>query len=76
MGVDNPMRAVSPAKFLTRTSATQVFKHFGVPRADAELAATCSAKSDLRGIDSHGVARLAYLFRNAGAGQNQSEAKD
>ena len=36
--------------------------HFGVPRADAELAADVLAKSDLRGIDSHGVARLQTYF--------------
>lgn len=36
----------------------RVFKHFGVPAADAELASQVLARSDLRGIDSHGVARL------------------
>jgi LDH2 family malate/lactate/ureidoglycolate dehydrogenase len=36
--------------------------HFKVPRADAEQAADVLAKSDLRGIDSHGVARLHTYF--------------
>jgi L-2-hydroxycarboxylate dehydrogenase (NAD+) len=42
--------------------STDVFMHFGVPKADAELAAEVLAKSDLRGIDSHGVARLHTYF--------------
>ncbi|MBM4296968.1 MAG: Ldh family oxidoreductase, partial [Deltaproteobacteria bacterium] len=45
-----------------RDFSTQVFVHFGVPRADAELAADVLARSDLRGIDSHGVARLHTYF--------------
>ena len=36
----------------------RVFEHFEVPTADAELAASVLAMSDLRGIDSHGVGRL------------------
>ena len=36
--------------------------HFGVPKADAEQAADVLARSDLRGIDSHGVARLHTYF--------------
>ena len=36
----------------------QAFLHFGVPRQDAEQAADVLIASDLRGIDSHGVARL------------------
>ena len=35
-----------------------VFEHLGVPRADARLAADVLQQADLRGIDSHGVARL------------------
>jgi LDH2 family malate/lactate/ureidoglycolate dehydrogenase len=35
-----------------------VFEHFGVPAEDAALAAGVLARADLRGIDSHGVARL------------------
>ena len=60
----NPGRTKSylfPDAYLRDFSA-QVFIHFGVPRADAEQAADVLAKSDLRGIDSHGVARLHTYF--------------
>ena len=36
----------------------RVFRHFGVPAEDATLAADVLSKADVRGIDSHGVARL------------------
>src|SRR5436309_16107635 len=36
----------------------RVFEHLGVPDVDARLAATVLQSADLRGIDSHGVARL------------------
>ena len=45
-----------------REFSTRVFLHFGVPEADARLAADVLATSDLRGIDSHGVARLHTYF--------------
>lgn len=35
-----------------------VFKSFGVPEQDAQQASAVLAKSDIRGIDSHGIARL------------------
>src|SRR6266496_2045722 len=50
-----------PGAYL-RNFSTQVFMHFGVPKADAEQAADVLARSDLRGIDSHGVARLHTYF--------------
>src|SRR2546428_677488 len=37
---------------------TRVFRHLGVPEGDARTAATVLQLADLRGIDSHGVARL------------------
>src|SRR3989441_5456532 len=40
----------------------RVFRHFGVPEEDARTAATVLQSSDLRGIDSHGVARLRSYF--------------
>jgi L-2-hydroxycarboxylate dehydrogenase (NAD+) len=40
----------------------QVFQHFGIPPDDARLAADVLARSDLRGIESHGVARLHTYF--------------
>ena len=43
--------------------SVQVFLHFGIPKHDAELAAEVLAISDLRGIDSHGVARLSGYIR-------------
>ncbi|OGQ81280.1 MAG: malate dehydrogenase [Deltaproteobacteria bacterium RIFCSPLOWO2_12_FULL_60_19] len=42
--------------------SAKVFAYFGVPSADARQAADVLAKSDLRGIDSHGVARLHTYF--------------
>ncbi len=46
-----------PIEVLQRFAA-RVFMHHGVPEADAATAAEVLAASDLRGIDSHGVARL------------------
>jgi LDH2 family malate/lactate/ureidoglycolate dehydrogenase len=44
------------------TFTARVFQHFGVLEADAVLAADVLAASDLRGVDSHGVARLHSYF--------------
>src|SRR5260370_30558476 len=41
-----------------REFCTRVFLHFRVPKDDAAQAADVLACADLRGIDSHGVARL------------------
>jgi len=38
--------------------ASRVFQHFGIPPQDVEQAADILVLSDLRGIDSHGIARL------------------
>ena len=38
----------------------RVFAHFGVPAGDADRAAEVLTAADLRGIDSHGVARLHF----------------
>jgi LDH2 family malate/lactate/ureidoglycolate dehydrogenase len=48
---------VFPSGYLSNFTAA-VFSYFGVPKADTEQAAEVLGKSDLRGIDSHGVARL------------------
>src|SRR5947199_9232996 len=45
-----------------REFCTRVFESFGVPPADAAQAADVLAASDLRGVDSHGVARLHTYF--------------
>jgi L-2-hydroxycarboxylate dehydrogenase (NAD+) len=42
--------------------STKVFMHFGISATDASQAAEVLARSDLRGIDSHGVARLHTYF--------------
>jgi L-2-hydroxycarboxylate dehydrogenase (NAD+) len=45
-----------------REFCARVFAHFGVPQSDATQAADVLATADLRGIDSHGVARMtAYV---------------
>lgn len=46
-----------PAEYL-KEFTSKVFQHYGVPEEDSMLAAEVLATSDLRGIDSHGVARL------------------
>jgi LDH2 family malate/lactate/ureidoglycolate dehydrogenase len=45
-----------------REFSTRVFRHFDVPKEDAMQAADVLACADLRGIDSHGVARLHTYF--------------
>src|SRR5215472_10228297 len=45
-----------------REFSNRVFRHFGCPREDAEQAADVLACADLRGIDSHGIARLHSYF--------------
>ena len=41
-----------------REFCARVFLHFGVPKDDATQATDVLASADLRGIDSHGVARM------------------
>jgi len=41
----------------------QVFEKMGCPPAQAEEAADCLNQADLRGVDSHGVARLSGYIR-------------
>lgn len=50
-----------PAAHL-RSFAEKTFIHFGVPDNEARLASEVLARADLRGIDSHGVARLHTYF--------------
>lgn len=45
------------------TFTRNVFKKMGCPAHDAELAAEVLLKADLRGVDSHGVARLVGYVR-------------
>src|SRR4029453_3668546 len=65
---------IFPDAYLRNFSA-QVFMHFGVPRADAEQAADVLARSDLRGIDSHGVARLHTYFEMFELGRINAKPK-
>ena len=57
----DPELYLFPVDYLKDFSSA-VFTHFGVPEVDARQAAEVLAKSDLRGIDSHGVARLHTYF--------------
>jgi L-2-hydroxycarboxylate dehydrogenase (NAD+) len=52
-----PQYFTLPADYL-RDFTARVFMHFGIAADDAALAAEVLSKADLRGIDSHGVARL------------------
>jgi LDH2 family malate/lactate/ureidoglycolate dehydrogenase len=45
-----------------RDFSNRMFLHFGVPKQDAAQAAEVLASADLRGIESHGVARLHSYF--------------
>ena len=47
----------------------RVFRHEGVPEAEARLAADVLSAADRRGIDSHGVARLRTYFDLLSAGR-------
>lgn len=50
-----------PSEML-KSFSQKVFQHFGVPEEDAVTASEVLSRSDLRGIDSHGVARLHTYF--------------
>ena len=45
-----------------REFCERTFRHFGVPAQDASIAADVLLLADLRGVDSHGVARLHTYF--------------
>ena len=47
----------------------QVFLKMGCPEEDARLAADVLLSADLRGVDSHGVARLSGYIRLWEAGR-------
>ncbi len=53
----------------------QVFIHFGIPAKDAGTAAAVLGLSDLRGIDSHGVARLHTYFEMLTLGRINANPK-
>ncbi|MBL62854.1 MAG: malate dehydrogenase [Opitutae bacterium] len=66
--MSEPEHIVFPCQRLEEFSK-RVFMHFEVPEEDASLAAEVLAASDLRGIDSHGVARLHAYFEMLSAGR-------
>ena len=55
--------------------SVRVFRHLGVPEDDARTAATVLQAADMRGIDSHGVARLRSYFDMLRAGRIDPKAK-
>jgi LDH2 family malate/lactate/ureidoglycolate dehydrogenase len=55
--MENADTKVFRAEILSEFCA-RVFMYFGVPKSDATQAADVLAAADLRGIDSHGVARM------------------
>ena len=57
-----------PIEYLQQFSI-RMFQHFGVPDDEAQLASDVLATSDLRGIESHGVARLYSYFDMLNAGR-------
>lgn len=63
-----------PIEFLREFSA-RIFLHFGVPPQDAAQAADVLASADLRGIDSHGVARLYSYYGMLSEGLINPRAK-
>lgn len=58
-----------------REFCTRVFLHFGVPKDGAEQAADVLACADLRGIDSHGIARMYSYFGMLSEGHINPKAK-
>lgn len=57
------------------TFTQRVFVHLGVPDDDARLAADVLRAADLRGIDSHGVARLRTYYDLLAAGRINPEPR-
>jgi LDH2 family malate/lactate/ureidoglycolate dehydrogenase len=57
-----------PAQYLSEFCA-KVFATFVIPEGDARLAADVLAVSDLRGIDSHGVARMYHYVEQLASGR-------
>jgi LDH2 family malate/lactate/ureidoglycolate dehydrogenase len=64
----DPVEILLPVAQLREFSA-RIFEHLKVPREDASLAAGVLAASDLRGIDSHGIARLPLYVEALSAGR-------
>jgi len=52
-----------------------VFQELGVPEKDARICADVLVTSDLRGIESHGVARLKYYYDRIRRGQHRTRTE-
>jgi L-2-hydroxycarboxylate dehydrogenase (NAD+) len=52
-----------------------VFRGLGVPQEDARICTDVLIASDLRGIESHGVARLKYYYDRIRRGQHRVETE-
>jgi len=52
-----------------------VFQGLGVPQEDARICTDVLIAADLRGIESHGVARLKYYYDRIRRGQHQVETR-
>ena len=55
--------------------SVSVFQSFGVPESDAKTAADVLIVADLRGIDSHGIARLTAYHCMLAAGRINPKPK-
>src|SRR5258706_4648739 len=68
MADNHPVTSVFPYEQLL-SFTTAIFQKIGCPEKDARTAATALLSADLRGIDSHGVARLIGYVRLKEAGR-------
>lgn len=62
-------------KAILRDFTEKVFERFGVPTEDAKIAADVLIEADLRGFDSHGVARLFRYFTRIKKGLVETNPK-
>lgn len=58
-----------------RNFTEKVFERIGVPHEDAKIAADVLIEADLRGFDSHGVARLFHFFKRIQQGLIETKPK-
>ncbi|MEZ5978376.1 MAG: Ldh family oxidoreductase [Planctomycetota bacterium] len=65
----DPAAASLYSESALRAFCSGVFRSFGVPQEDADLASDVLLLADLRGVDSHGVARMAAYFEMLDAGR-------
>lgn len=73
MTEDNPYCRISPD--ILESYVRQILEEVGVPQKSATIIGTALVQADLRGVDSHGVARLeAYVEKFEGGGFNPDPA--